>query len=362
MKDNIQIAGVKECCIESATGNTPKEPKYGDRIPCDQCDDGLQFNGEKWVAGWFALDPTRVEPSKTNEPVQGEQSVTNTPLKPPEDKLRPADRGLTGGVQPLPLIPAREAVLQPAPISAVPARTGIREQVDTARRHPRSVEKFRREALTLATLDPETAGSMFYVIPRDGKNIEGPSARLAEIVMFCWTNMMAQSDVVGEDEEFVYAVGRAIDFERNVSTEVKVRRRITNKEGRRFNADMIAVTSNAAASIAKRNAVLQLVPFAVVKPIYEAARLASVEGGTMEEKRNNMLTWFKRVGIEAQQVFDVLGVLGPADIGEHHLIKLRGIKTAIEEGDVSAEVAFALSTPEHITNPTTEQLNALLDE
>ena len=65
---------------------------------------------------------------------------------------------------------------------SVLSRAEIDVQITTAKRYPRSVTAFRREAEEMATLDEETAGSMFYVLPRAGKNIEGPSVRLAEIV------------------------------------------------------------------------------------------------------------------------------------------------------------------------------------
>ena len=53
-------------------------------------------------------------------------------------------------------------------------RASIDIQIATAKQYPRSVDKALKEALTLATLDEETAASMFYVLPRAGKRIEGP--------------------------------------------------------------------------------------------------------------------------------------------------------------------------------------------
>ena len=39
-------------------------------------------------------------------------------------------------------------------------------QISTAKAYPRSIAKFQKDALTFATVDEETAGSMFYVLPK----------------------------------------------------------------------------------------------------------------------------------------------------------------------------------------------------
>jgi hypothetical protein len=43
-----------------------------------------------------------------------------------------------------------------------------------------------RRAQEMATLTPEIAASCIYALPRDGKTIEGPSARFAEVMMHAW--------------------------------------------------------------------------------------------------------------------------------------------------------------------------------
>ena len=58
-------------------------------------------------------------------------------------------------------------------------RSEIDIQIQTAKRFPRSISQFKKTALAMATIDEETAGSMFYKVPRSGKTIEGPSVRLA---------------------------------------------------------------------------------------------------------------------------------------------------------------------------------------
>lgn len=236
----------------------------------------------------------------------------------------------------------------------------IEQQIATAKAYPRSVEDFRRKALTLATLDEETAGSMFYVIPRAGKRIEGPGVRLSEVVAQAWGNIRASGEVISEDENFITAMGTCLDLESNVAIRVTVRRRIRDSKGHRYNADMIAVTGNAATSIALRNAVFKVIPMSLVQPIYEAARQASLgEGGTLKQKRQNMLAWFAKLEVTEEQIFGVLGVKGLDDVGEDELITLRGVKTAIQTGETTAANAFRGT---EVGDAATEELNLALEE
>lgn len=217
-------------------------------------------------------------------------------------------------------------------------RAAIDVQIATAKRYPRSVDRSLKEALTLATLDEETAGSMFYALPRSGKTIEGPSARLAEVMAYTWGNLRVDADIVAEDKTTVTAMGTCFDLEKNVAVRVRVKRRITGSNGKRYNEDMIGVTSNAAISIALRNAVFKVIPAALTRRIYAEARTASLgKGGTIVQKRQRAMEWYAKLGVTEAQVFALLGVRGMDDVGEDQLITLRGLKTAIQDGETTVE-------------------------
>ncbi len=139
-------------------------------------------------------------------------------------------------------------------------RSEIDMQVATAHKFPRSIKRFRQEALQMVTLNESVAESCIYALPRSGKTIEGPSARFAEVVASAWGNCRAGARVVSDAGDFITAQGVFHDLERNVAITYEVQRRITDKNNRRFNADMIGVTGNAASSIALRNAILKGVP------------------------------------------------------------------------------------------------------
>lgn len=217
----------------------------------------------------------------------------------------------------------------------------IDQQITTAKKYPRSVEKFLRSARSLATLNEQTARACNYALPRDGKMIEGPSARLAEIIASQWGNCRYGARVVAEDETFVTAQGVFHDLEHNSFVTFEIKRRITKSNGTRYGADMIAVTSNAACSIALRNAVFKGVPKAIWEPIYLAAR-ATVAGDvkTLSQRRANMIAEFKKLGVSADELFALVGVKGEADVGLDEMVTLGGVFTAIQEGDTTVESVF----------------------
>lgn len=234
-------------------------------------------------------------------------------------------------------------------------------QISTAKRYPRSVTKFRKEAEYLAILDKETAEECIYALKRGSKVIEGPSARLAEIIAYAWGNCRADAEVVEINDEYLVAQGTFFDLERNVAIRKKVQRRITDSNGRRYNADMIGVTGNAANSIALRNAVFAGVPKALWKPIYLKARKASLgKGGTLSQWRQNALEWFGRLAVTPEQIFALLGVQGIEEVTEDHLITLNGIKNTIKEGEATVESVFRAgsSAPSEATTDLNERIRA----
>ena len=240
------------------------------------------------------------------------------------------------------------------------SRAEIDTQIATARAYPRSLKEFKRQAMELATYDEETAESMFYALPRGGKSIQGPSVRLAEVVQCCWGNIRAEADVVAMDDKYVTAMGSCIDLEKNVATRIRVKRRITDKNGRRFNDDMIAVTSNAACSIALREAIFKVIPRALIKDIYQAAiRTAVGDAKSLTARRSAAIEWFNKSGVTTDKILARLDRKGVEDITLDDLTLLTGLRTAIKDGELSIDAAFAdPSTP--APSAKTQELNEKL--
>jgi hypothetical protein len=229
---------------------------------------------------------------------------------------------------------------------ALLTKSEIDQQIATAHKYPRSIKRFRDESLQMVTLSESIADECIYALPRDGKTIEGPSARFAEIIASAWGNCRAGARVVNDAGEFVTAQGVFHDLERNVAITYEVQRRIVDRHGKRYKPDMIGVTANAACSIALRNAILKGVPKAFWSDMYEAAR-QTIMGDikTLANRRADAMAMFQKFGVSPEQVCAKLGVAGVEDVGLEHLVVLRGLLVAIREGDTTAEETFHTGRP-----------------
>jgi hypothetical protein len=224
-------------------------------------------------------------------------------------------------------------------------RAQIDMQIATARRYPRQLSLVKQRMLSFATLDEETAAGCFYTLPGrkggDGKPLQGPSVRLAEIALSCYQHLRAGSRIIEDDGKFITAQGVVHDLENNVVISIEVKRRVTNKQGQRYSDDMIATTGNAACSIALRNATFRVIPLALVKPVYEAAKtLAIGDSKSLVQRRAASVEHFAKLGVSKDQVCETLGVRSVDDIQLEHLEILIGYATAIKDGDISVDDIF----------------------
>lgn len=221
------------------------------------------------------------------------------------------------------------------------AKSELDVQISTAKAFPRSLKRFLDDATTMATVDVEIAKDCMYSVPRDGKMIDGPSVRLAEIVASSWGNLHAATRIIGEDRRFVTAQSVVWDLERNLRVGFEVRRRITRKDGSTFGDDMIMTTANAAMSIAFRNAVFRIVPNAFTETIYKKCRaVVCGDAKTLSARRTDMIEHFSKLGVKADRVFAAVGVKSEIDIDLERMGTLIGIANAIRNGELAIDVAF----------------------
>jgi hypothetical protein len=217
----------------------------------------------------------------------------------------------------------------------------INQQILAAHAHPRQIVPFRRNMRALVEYDTATAISCLYALKRGNKVIEGPSIRFAEAALQCWGNARAAKRPVDIGTEFVTAQGLFYDLERNVAIAFEVMRRITDKEGNRFNEDMIGVTMGAAGSIAYRNAILAGIPKIAWNEAYQSAKnLAIGRGESITVKRDAMLKAFAPVGVDPGMIFALLGVKGVDDVSIENMILLAGILNRIRDGETTVEREF----------------------
>ncbi len=228
----------------------------------------------------------------------------------------------------------------------------INEQIATAHRYPRFPKSFRRRAFEMATYDIDGAVSCIYAVPRDRKMIDGPSIRFAEILQIAWGNCRSATEVTDIGQEFVTAEGIFLDLESNMATKAKIIRRITNREGKRFSADMIATTGNAACSLALRNAILRGVPKALWKDIFdETKKVAAGTQKTFVTRRDGVIKELGIQGATPAMIYGLLGLQGAEDIRTEHLIHLQGLQNAIKDGETTVEDAFPAGAAPGVATP-----------
>jgi hypothetical protein len=229
------------------------------------------------------------------------------------------------------------------PLAVQLAEAQLNTEVVTARKFPRSITMAVRNIMNIATLDEVTAAENIYALPRGGKPIKGPSIRFAEIVASQWGNCHTGSRIVAVDrfEKVVVAEGVFLDLETGMKRTAQIRRRISGKDGRIYNDDMITVTGNAAASIAMREAILKGIPKAVWRQAYERCE-ATVAGNikTVSVSRDEAIKAFAVWGITPDQIFSALEVGGLDDIGIDEIVTMRAMFKAIKNGEQKVEDYF----------------------
>ena len=239
------------------------------------------------------------------------------------------------------------------PINAIEAisRAEIDIQIATAKRYPRQLAKVKANMVEMATLDEETAAGCFYNLPRAGKNITGPSVRLAEIAFACYQNLSSVTRVIETvtDGKMPYVTVQSIckDLENNNTVGWEKRRRITGKKskGGQIDEDDIQLASNAGGAITFRDSVFKIVPAFLWKPVYEAARKFAIgDARTLADRRIRALDAFAKMGVPADRVLAVLERSKVEEITLEDLEVLIGTFTAIKEGSTTIENAFPLVT------------------
>jgi hypothetical protein len=227
------------------------------------------------------------------------------------------------------------------PVVEALTRAEIDSQIATAKKYPRSLDRFYKDAVQMACMNESVASSIMYSIPRDGKQITGPSVRMSEIVASAFGNIRVEARIVEIGDDSVTARAMCLDLERNNAQTVEVRQRIKKSNGKRYTEDMINVTAQSAMSKAKRNAIFSVVPRVYVEPIMEEARKVAVgDQKTLGARRTAMLAHFASLGITAAQVYACVGVTGEADITLDKLAQLKGYATAIKTNEVDIDTVF----------------------
>jgi hypothetical protein len=249
-------------------------------------------------------------------------------------------------------------------------RVELDVQINTAKAYPRNVSNAIKEAVSMATINKETAESCIYSVPRGkGKEatvITGESIRLAEILASAWGNIHSASRITENDGTTITAEGVAWDLEKNVKVCKQVKRNIKTKDGYTFGNDMQVVTGNAAQSIALRNALLSVIPRAYAKEVFKQAinfTLGFDENDPnakekLRERSEKFVARFEKLGIKKEKIFNYFGHRSFDEFNREDITEMAGIGTAITSAEKSLKIEKAFEFDDGVSQ-TKELANTL---
>lgn len=217
-------------------------------------------------------------------------------------------------------------------------------QIATAKTYPRNLKRAVDNSIAIVTMDQETASTCTYSLPRGGKPVTGPTVHLAKVLAQQWGNLRCEAKVVEIGQKQITSQAVAFDLENNLAIKVEVKRSIMSKNGR-FNDDMITVTGNAANAIALRNAILAVIPRAVVDKVYNEAK-RTITGDLSDQtkllaKRKKVFDGFKETyALTEQEILSAIGKAAVEHVTQDDLVVLIGIGQAIKDGETTVNDAF----------------------
>ena len=244
----------------------------------------------------------------------------------------------------------------------------IDQQIATAHKFPRNVKQSLENMKVLALMDEETAADCFYHLERQGTIIEGPSIRLAEIAATCWGNLRFATRVVANDGRMVTVEAVAHDLESNVASCQQQVRSIVTKYGKTYSPDMQVMTINAASSVARRNAIYNVVPKAYINKLVEMCK-EYVKGAAKNDLRDRVqkvVKAFAKYGVTAEMICEKMKISNVGEITSDMLVSLVGIGNALKDGAINVQDEFpqVVKTEKPEAQPTTaaEKAKAILNK
>jgi hypothetical protein len=213
-------------------------------------------------------------------------------------------------------------------------------QVATAKAHPRSVQAFQSDLKSWATLDRDTAMECFFNLRKGSSSIVGPSIRFAELVQASWGNIVVDTAIVAEEHDHVVVSATCRDLERNTASRSQVRRNILDRKKRRYSADMIQTTVQAASAIARRNAIFQVVPRALWAPIYKQAQRVAGGEKSFAERRKEALSTLKKEGVPPENIKAAVSGKDPKDLTSDDVLMLEVAIYRVGQNESTWEAEF----------------------
>lgn len=234
-------------------------------------------------------------------------------------------------------------------------KAAIDVQISTAKHYPRNIRNAVNNSIATVTMNEKTAETCGYTLRFRGSEIKGKSVYLARILAQYWGNLRCESGILGASATHVKSYAIAFDLESNYALCRIVEKPIIKKDGSRYSPDMIATAGAAAAAIAFRNAVLEVIPQSISDEIYQAAERKILGKLTNEDelkkKRKIMIDGFKdQFNIPIESILKRFNVRSESQLDATKIKELIDLANAIKEGITSIEDEFDIKVEDGIKN------------
>lgn len=260
-----------------------------------------------------------------------------------------------------------------AGVGAIAQITGAESdiQIATAKRYPRDVAKFKKNAELQVCADLETAMTMSYKLEREDdsgkkKDIVGPSVRFAEVIAPAYGNSRAGSRIVDVDENFVTAQGIFWDLESNFALTKERKGSIRKRNGQKYSQNMIQTVANAQSSTAFREAVLKGIPQAYWKPIWEKSRefIANASGENLARARDRIVAYLTKhkEGVTVEQILAKFEKSKLEEIIGEDMVTLSAIANSVRDGETTPKKEFLPEEPTTEEKSETSKQDSLLSQ
>jgi hypothetical protein len=223
-------------------------------------------------------------------------------------------------------------------------------QIATAKKYPRRpLKKIKDDCADIITIDDtgDIAATCSYTLSRAGKSISGPSVHLAKMIAQQFGNIRVDAKIkqILYKEKQIVAEAVCFDLETNYASKVEVRKPIQDKLGHIYSNDMIAVTGNAANSIAFRNAVFNVIPRGLTDSLLKIARdkvTADIknEEELIEKRKMIIDSFMKFYKVTEQMLLRYIGLKEIDDITKEHIPDLRAMFQTLKDGDSTVDEMF----------------------
>jgi hypothetical protein len=254
-------------------------------------------------------------------------------------------------------------------VSVIEAQTRgeIDIQIATAHRFPRNAMRAMQTVIAVISKDKELAQTCVYSLPRAGKEITGPSVHLARYLASEYGNLRVDAKIVEIGDVMITAQAIAHDLEKNYAIRTEVKRRITKKNGERFEDDMIVVTCNAALAIASRNAIMQVIPVTITDQVYKAAQKAitgdlSIEQKLLQRRKEILDGFLNTYNVTETEILALLELETVNQIREPQMLTLVGLGQALKDGDTTVAEAFGRNATNGIAKETKDKVKSAIEK